>query len=199
MWTFRNDVKHLKLCTYRCLLLRPGTCRLLLTPLYAHMGSRWQFTKCALRSNTSASDDFSSLSIHVKLQRFGGFERYWVFQDSLGSVVMLCSILHPPCFRVCSDTLTMPFWQDCTAIHLLSTGPLDGGKTLSTESSHFQRHLEAWLNAWLSSIRLGHRSIGKLYWHRSTVKNKITNKKDDQQHTHQQVARPEFEAPSRHV
>ena len=76
MWTFRNDVKHLKLCTYRSLLLRPGTCRLLLTPLYPHMGSRWQFTKCALRSNTSASDDFSSLSIHVKLQRFGGFERY---------------------------------------------------------------------------------------------------------------------------
>lgn len=81
-------------------------------------------------------------------------------------------------------------------------------KTPLTESSHFQRHLEAWQNAWLSSIRLGCRSIGTLYWHRSTDKNKITNKKDDQWNvgvglsayaSASCTALPELEAPSRNV
>lgn len=122
MWTFRNDVQHLKLRTRRCLLLRPNT-------TFMHACKTAGNSRNVLSAVTPQLQMISAvypqaakvLRVRKVLSLSGqpGFCSY----DS-------CPVLYStPCFPVCSDTLTMPFWQDCTAIRLLSTGPLDGGKS----------------------------------------------------------------------
>ena len=140
MWTFRNDVQHLKLRTRRCLLLRPSS-----TFMHA--------CKTAGNSRNVLSAVTPQLQISAVYPQAAKVRRVRKVLSLSGqpgfcsydSCVMFYT--PPPVFQSAVIHSLCRFGRTALQYAYFLPDLWTAEKTLLTESSHFQRHLEAWLNA----------------------------------------------------